>query len=138
MIFPRTSESCEVIVIFLWNLKSVAGEDKRRFNFRRGHDAQPNDCILAKSKGLAFSVAKQRQTALFLDDVTRDEFYRLIETVSACRFGTGFLKLFDCVGLCFLFAAAAGIAALQFVICQNLDVVPPGLSIKVRSALSLC
>ena len=128
-------EAGEVIVIFLGNFESVSRKYERSFNLRCWHDACADDGIFAERECFAVAVADEGEAAIFLDNLAGDEFNRLIVAVYAGRFRARSLELLDRVLLRFALAAAAGIATFKFVVGEELDMVPPGLAVKVRSGL---
>ncbi len=64
--------------------------------------------------------ADEGEAAIFFDDLAGDEFDRLVEAVYAGRFRARVLELLDGVLLRFALAAAAGVAAFQFVVGEEL------------------
>jgi len=66
----------------------------------------------------------------FVDLILR-EAYGLVEAVGAGGLETGFLELLDGVGLRFLEAFAAGVAALESIVSQEFDVSPPRVAVEV-------
>jgi hypothetical protein len=65
-----------------------------------------------------------------------DEFDRLVEAVDSRRLGARALELLDGIGLRSALATAAGVAAFEFIVGEEFDVIPPGLAAEMRSGLS--
>src|SRR5208283_885507 len=112
--------------------EAIADENERRFDLGRGHDARVNDGIFTEGERFAFAVANQDEAAIFFDDLAGDELDGLVETVDACGFCTRAHKLLDGVFLRFALAAATSVAAFEFVVGEELDVIPPRLTVEMR------
>ena len=137
MILPRTSMASEVVIIFLRDFEAIAGENQRRFDLGRGHDAGADDGIFTERERFAFAVADEGEAAIFFDDLAGDELDGLVEAVYARGFCARALELLDGVCLRFALATAAGVAAFEFVVGENFDVIPPGLAVEMSSGLAL-
>ena len=97
--------------------------------------ARADDGIFAERERFAFAVADEGETAILFDDLAGDEFDRLVEAVGAGGFGARVLELLDGILLRLALATAAGIAAFEFVVGENLDVIPPGLTVEMNRSL---
>ncbi len=51
-------DSREVVIVLLGDFESIAGEDQRRFNFGRGHDASADDGIFPERERFAFAPSR--------------------------------------------------------------------------------
>src|ERR1017187_1310076 len=133
--FAVEIEAGEVIVIVLGNLEAITGEDERRADFGRRHDAGADDGVFAENERFALAIADEGEAAILFDDLARDEAHGLVETVRSCWLRVLMLKLFDRVFLRFALATAARVSAFEFVIGEELDVVPPSLAVEIRRSL---
>ena len=125
----------EIVIIVFGNFETIADENQRCFDLGRGHDACANDGIFAERERFVLAVAAEGQTAIFFDDLAGDELHGLVEAVNARWLRTRVLELLDGVGLRGALSTAAGVAAFEFVVSEEFDVVPPGLAVEVRSGL---
>jgi len=129
----------EVVIIFLGDFEAIADENQRRFDLGHGHDAGANDGIFAETERFAFVfvlvLADEGQAAVSLDDLAGDELDGLVEAVDAGGLRARALELLDGVSLGGALATAASIAAFEFVVGEDFDVIPPGLAVEMRSGL---
>src|SRR5260370_10656142 len=123
----------EIIIILLRDFEAIANENERRFDLGRRHDACANDGIFAERERIVFAVADEAKAAILFDDLAGDELDGLVETVDPRGLCARALELLDGVSLRGALATAAGIAAFEFVVGQDFDVIPPGLAVEMRS-----
>src|SRR5262249_51338628 len=113
------------------HLQTVSNENQRRFHLGCRDNASADECIVAEHQRLALTVVDEAEAAVLLDNLPRFKSYGLVEAVHACWFQASFLELLHDVFLSGAFAAAACIAAFHLVVGDNLDVIPPGVSVEV-------
>src|ERR1700732_362048 len=125
----------EVVIILLRDFEAIADENQRRFDLGRGHHARADDGILTEGERFASAGADEGKAAILFDDLAGDEPDGLVEAVYARGLRARALELLYGVGLCGAFARTARVAAFEFVVGENFDVIPPSLAVEMRRSL---
>src|SRR5260370_1046632 len=115
--------------------ESVAHKHQQRLELRGKIHARVEDGIFAEGQGLHLVVADQYQTGFFLHDLPLLKLYGLVIPFGASRLQARALELLYDIFFGATQSSAASFTAFHIVGSQDLDVIPPALTVEVRILL---
>ena len=130
--FTLQIEAGEVVIVLLRDFQPIADKHERSFDFFRSEvDASAEVGVFTQPEWLFGAIPNERSGRILFDNLSGNELYRLVVAICARRLKSSFGQLLNHIFFRFAEALAAGLAAFHVVICQNLDVIPPGFAIEV-------